>query len=222
MAEQTEELPLAPGPKKKVSIWYKIFAAVIIFTMIGWVLAAYVDNQSNPDDNNNNNANTFDVSGYTFFMTPDGAFNTMFETGGGEMPVPFRLDPREAVNIPIDDSAVPALLSVSKVYITSSPKVENYSYYAMAGVQIARLLGIYGIETLGAYTEDNDPPNPNVPLRTCSDANLERKVAVIYVHLDNTTEVRNENGCIHITGPTVEDLVEAADKLGYHLIGVKI
>jgi|GEM_PF-1642722 len=220
MAEQTEELPITPDKKKKVSIWYKIFAAIIIVTMIGWVLAIYVDNQTN--DNNSNGGSTFEVSGYTFFMTPDGAFNTMYETGSGEIPVPFRLDPREATNISIDSTAVPALLASTKVYITSSPKVDNYAMYAMAGVQVARLLGLYSIQTLGAYTEDNEPPNPNIPLKTCADVSAEKKTSVIYVHLGNETAVRNENGCINITGITPEDLVLAADKLGYHLIGVKI
>src|SRR3989304_542587 len=109
--------------KKKVSPWVKLFAFFIIISMIGWVLAAYVTGLDLGGDKiqQKQDQNLIEVSVYSFYSIPDGTFTTVYETGGGQKPIQFRLDPREAGNISIDDNAVSTILNANKIYITTNP-----------------------------------------------------------------------------------------------------
>ena len=217
--------PQAPAvAKKRVSPWVKLFAFFIIISMIGWVLAAYVTGLDLGGDKiqQKQDQNLIEVSGYSFYIMPDGTFTTVYETGGGQIPIQFRLDPREADNISIDDTSVSTIINAKKIYITSNPNQPDLGKLAVASAEVSRITGLYSIETIPTFTEDSDPPNPSVPLKNCEDADAATKTVVIYVHLDNSTGVRNENGCIHVTGDTSDSMILAADKLGYNLIGIKL
>lgn len=209
----------AEKPKKKVSVWVKLFAVIVIVSMVGWVLAAWMG-PGNPESKKN--GKTIEVSGYTFYVLGDGTFATMYGTGADEIPVQFRLDPREAQGIPLESGVVPLLLASKKVYITLNPNQPDLGKFAVASAEISRITALYGINTIGAFTEDSDPPDPNVPLRTCDDADNRTKTSVVYINLGNSTEIAEENSCIYVTGETADDLILAADKLGYNLIGIKI
>jgi hypothetical protein len=42
--------------------------------------------------------------------------------------------------------------------------------------------------------------------------------------VNNSTEtgIKTVDGCVYVTGTTADELILAADKLGYNLIGIKI
>jgi len=117
---------------------------------------------------------------------------------------------------------VSTILNANKIYITTNPNQPELGKLAVASAEVSRITGLYNIETIPTFTEDSDPPNSAVPLKTCDNANPAAQAVVIYVHLDNSTGVRNENGCIHVTGDTSDSMILAADKLGYNLIGIKL
>jgi hypothetical protein len=205
----------------------KLLMVLFAIFLVSGFAGAYILGNPNPDNNNNNQNNNkygtpIEISGYAFYQLADGTFVTEYETGGGKIPIQFRLDPRAASNMTLDDTSVSAILNSNKIYMTSSPNQPDLGKFAVASAEISRILSLYGLETIAAFTEDSDPPSPSVPLRTCDDASLSTKTAVIYLALGNTTGIANYGNCITVTGKTADDLILAADKLGYNLIGIKL
>jgi hypothetical protein len=210
-------------PKKKVSIWTKVFAIVVMITMVGWVLAAYMDKGDNNgnSDNSGKDANLLNISGYSIYALPDDTFGTFIKgENGKDIPIAFRLDPRNASNISIDNTSVEQILNSQKIYVIVDPDETELGKIAVAAAEISRIPPLYNIAVVGAYSKDSNPPNPSVPIRTCSD--VSSTTSIIYLNVGNTTGIENIKGCIHITGKTADDLILAADKLGYNLVGIKI
>lgn len=206
-------------PKKKMSIWAKIFAIVVIVSMTGWVFAAYIENPDNQDKKKS--PYEFEVSGYTFYDLQDGTFGTYIGEGKDETPIAFRLDPRNASNISLESEAVTKLLSAKKAYVTVNPNNQTeLAKIAVAAAEISRILPLYNVSTVGSYTEDSNPSNPNVPIRTCNDVSA--TTAVVYLQIGNETGIKNVNGCVYVTGANADELILAADKLGYNLVGIVI
>jgi len=217
------EAPQPSKPKKKVSLTAKLFAIFIIISMASWAVASYYGSQQDENSNgdgNNGDVSSFEVSGYDFYDLDDGTFATFVDVKGKEMPIAFRLDPRNASNITIDDNAIKEIFSANKIYLTTSPNQPDLAKVAIASAEIARIIPLYDIEVVAAYTEDSDPPNPNVPLKTCSDAT--NTTSVIYLSVGNETSITNNNGCITVSGKNADELILAADKLGYNLLGIKV
>lgn len=213
-------------PKKKVSIWTKVFAIVVMISMVGWVLAAYMDkgdNNSTGGTTGNGNTTLLNISGYSIYALQDGTFGTFIKDNSGkQIPIAFRLDPRNASNISIDNTSVEQILNSKKIYVIVDPDETELGKIAVAAAEISRIPPIYGITIVGAYSKDSNPPNPNVPIRTCSDASNMTSTSIIYLNVGNSTGIVNDNGCIHVDGKTADDLILAADKLGYNLVGIRI
>lgn len=213
-----DDVPLIK-PKAKTSIWTKAFAILIILTMVSWAAATYVEQ----DDTNDKSKDKpdFEVNGYPFYIMPDTSFGTTIDIKGQSVPIYFRLDPRNASNISLDETALSEILGASKIYVATNPNQPNLAKVTVATVEIARILPLYDIETVAAFTEDSKPPNSNVPLKTCNDTKGTTKV--IYLYVDNeTTAITNVDGCIHVSGKDANELISAADKLGYNLVGIRV
>ncbi len=209
-------------PKKKASFWTKAFSALIILLMASWAIAMYEGKSSDTTNNGLNNSTKpdFEISGFAFFILQDGSFATYVDVSGSKVPVAFRLDPRNASNISIDDSSVPELLGANKVYITLNPNQNDLGKFGVAAAEVSRITSLYNIETVASFTEDAKPSNPNVPIRTCADADNTTKI--IYLNVGNETVVKDVNGCVYVTGKDADDMILAADKLGYNLLGIKL
>ncbi len=211
--------PVPQKSKKKMSIWAKVFAVVVIISMTGWVFAAYIENPDNEDKKKN--PNLIEISGYSFYDLQDGTYGTFINAGGkDEIPIAFRMDPRNASNISIDNTSVTQLLSAKKVYVVVSPNNTELAKIAVAAAEISRILPLYNITTVGAYTEDSNPPNPNIPIRTCNDTSA--TTGIVYLSIGNKTGIETIDGCVHVTGINADELILAADKLGYNLVGILI
>jgi len=215
------EAAAAVQKPKKVSIWYKVFAIVVIVSMAGWVLAAWDKGDNSSNNNSNNGATLLDVSGYSIYALSDGTFGAFVKgTSGKDIPIAFRLDPRNASSIPIDNTSVERLLNSQKVYVIVDPDETELGKIAVAAAEVSRIPPLYNIDVVGAYAKDANPPNLNVPIRTCDD--VTGTTSVIYLNVGDVTGIENIKGCIHVTGKNADDLILAADKLGYNLIGIRI
>jgi hypothetical protein len=216
--DEATDMPVIQKPKKKIPFWSKIFAIIVAFSMVGWVLATYLDKE---DHNNMGNVTLLNVTGYSIYALPDGTFGTFIKgQNGKEIPIAFRLDPRNASAIPLDDSAVNQILTSKKIYVVVDPDEKELAKLSVAAFEISRIPPLYGVEVVGAYSKDSNPPNPNVPIRTCND--VTETNGVIYLQVGNVTEIKVVNGCVHIVGANADELILAADKLGYNLVGIKI
>ena len=212
--QSAEEKPVQK-PKKENPFKKLVSVAILIF-MVGWVFAAYYGLKS--DDNQDDTL--IKVENYDFYVLPDNTFATYLNIGGKKVPIAFRLDPRNASSISLDTSAVKQVSTAQKLYITSDPSNDEKAKIAVAAAEIARITGLYNLETVGAYTKDSDPPNTNVPIRTCDDVN--QQITVIELGISDFTGIKNEKGCVKVSGANADELILAADKLGMNLIGIKL
>ncbi len=200
--------------KRKASFWVKVFSFIIIATMTFSVLAIFESGEEDEPQEN-----VIQLGGYTFYDIGDGTFGTYVTLGQQKIPILFRLDPRNATAIPIAEQAVKQIFTAQKVYITFNPNQKNLSKIAVAAVEISRILALYGIPVTAAYTEDANPVNPDVPIKTCND--VSDTVTVLYLGIGKT-EIDTYGGCVLVTGETTDELILAADKLGMHLLGINI
>jgi len=217
------QVPLSPhalAKKRRKDLFNKIISVAILIFMVGWVFAAYYGVKGS--DDTQDSEQTITIGNYQFYLLADSTFGTYFNVGGKKLPIAFRLDPRNASTISLDPSAVEQVLSAKKVYITFDPNVEDKARMAVASAEIARITSLYNIETVGAYIKDSDPPSENVPIKTC-DAG-QQFITVIELDVNNLTDtnIKNEKGCVIVSGKTADSLIDAADKLGMNLIGIKL
>ena len=205
---------------KKKKLWIKLFVIGVIVIFGGSAIGFGYGNFISPTQKEDKNA--IQVSGYTFFAldrTP-ATYATLVTLGGKQIPIEFRLDPRQAKDIPIADSAIESLATATKTYIVFDPNQPDLGYFGVASAEISRILSLYNIETVGAFSRDSNPINPSVPLKTCNDAS--KTTTVITLSLANYTAINYDNNCVRISGKTTNDLILAADKLGMHLLGIRL
>lgn len=138
-----------------------------------------------------------------------------------EEPIYVRLrnDPRELVNITIDDGVRDSLLKKKQIYITLDPEENLTGKSVVAGLEIDVILdngALYSIPTNSAFTRKNEK---DVIVKTCEDVTEEE--GVIWLHKsDNAQILLDENGCVILEGVTEDDIIRAADRLMYTVLGV--
>ena len=227
MADDTEPItvqtplkPLKPKDKSK-AFWNK---AIVVFIVI--VMAASSIGFMFGDDDSNQEKeqlpeNAIQVGNYTFYDLGNNAFGTYVVIDNNQKQlVQFRLDPREAGNVSLDEEALIDIVSAKKIYITSDPLGKDLGNVAIAAYQISRIIGLSNIPTVGAYTRDSEPPNPNVPLKTCNDAT--NTTTVIILETGDFTGISEKDYCVHISGTNNTEMIKAADKLGMNLLGIRL
>ncbi len=215
----SQKLTNAQIKAKRKDFFKKLVSVLILIFMVGWVFAAYYGFTSG---GNENNENLISVNGYNFYQLNDGTFGTYLNTGDSKIPVAFRLDPRNASAVSLDPTAIQQVLTAKKIYLTFDPNTENTAKIIVAALEISRITGLYNLETVSAFTKDSDPPSPNVPIRTCSDVSSTITVMELGINGMADTGIKNDKGCIKITGKNADELISAADKLGMNLIGIKL
>jgi hypothetical protein len=203
---------------KKKKLWIKIFVILVVIVFGGSAIGFGYGNFANPSQKEDKSA--IQVSGYTFYALPQGTFATLVTLGGKQIPIEFRLDPRNAKDIYLSDGAVNSLATATKAYIVFDPNQQDLGYFGVASAEISRVLSLYNIPTVGAFLRDSSPVNPTVPIKTCADA--AQTTTVITLALANYTSISYDSNCVHIAGKTVNDLILAADKLGMHLLGIRL
>ena len=206
-----------PKPKKKISFWKKVLALIPILFISTWALAMW-----NPSDTTQSqSSNLIKISGYDFYQLTDGTFGTYITATDKKIPIAFRLDPRNASSINLDDGVVQKVLTSAKIYLTLDPNQSDLGKFAVAAAEISRITGLYSLQTVAAYTKDSNPISPNVPLRTCQDATNQTAVILLET-AEKDTGIYLDRNCIRVQGKTPDDIILAADKLGMNLLGIKL
>src|SRR3989338_8576914 len=197
MDEQAKEPPkefIPPiGQQKKKFNWGKPAAIIIVLAMVSWAVAIAVGDRYGIDGGSKEEkkpSNLIQIGSYDFYILEDYTFGTFLTAGDKKIPIAFRLDPRQAGNISLDYAAIQRILGAQKIYITFNPNQKNLGKFAVASAEISRITSIYNIPTIGAYTEDSDPIDPNIPLRTCSaDAAEASTIIMLDISENKTTGV---------------------------------
>lgn len=138
--------------------------------------------------------------------------------------------PYDVEDLDLEEGIAEKVISKGYIYITQDPdlpsKTDGRSNLAVR--HIAQIVGtadgpfyygLYKINTEVAFTKHVKlNVSKSVPIKTCDDANDE--VAVIEVRLGNETKIYSEGECIIVEGTNEKEILMAADKLAYSLLGV--
>jgi len=112
---------------------------------------------------------------------------------------PYDIDEKDAVNFVIAMSSFGQILGTSQAGIYKTPIVSAYT----------------------VYTDESIPDSlkTRIPKAGCS--NVDNETAVILLVITESTRVISESHeCIIIEGKNSEEVIKAAEKFGYHLLGM--
>ncbi len=131
----------------------------------------------------------------------------------------LRYDPRSVQDIPIDKSTVKTILDSQEVYLTVEPDMTGQTVIAM--IELGRIIGtkygLFNIPTYGALTYSNQT---NQTLRSCKDAT--ENSTVLWFKTGNETSIYADKNsyCVIVQGTTEEEIMKAADRMVYQLVGI--
>jgi len=131
----------------------------------------------------------------------------------------LRYDPKSVQDVAIDESAVKTVLSSQEVYLTVDPNMTGQTVIAM--IELGRIIGtkynLFNIPTAGALTSSDEG---NQTIITCNDAT--QNSTVLWFKTGSETKIyKNSNQyCMIIQGTTEEDIMRAADRFVYQLVGI--
>ncbi len=146
--------------------------------------------------------------------------------------VPFYTHPLDIVPIYYDTNVTSYLIDLVN---TLSPKrdliiavnPDGGSVPVLAGVNIARITGkFYGVQTNSALyidpAEDTEYDTMDFPIRSCKDGDLLVPIIWISVNKTNPGIYFHEDNphCIVVSAESNDLILEAADYLGYKLLGI--
>lgn len=125
-----------------------------------------------------------------------------------------RYDPRSLEDIKTED-VKDEIINKSQIYITLNPYANLTGITTQAALEINNLVEFfYLIPVNSAFTEAYG----NHTVKTCKDANEE--TAVIRLGLGGENKIYKNKDCIILEAISEEDLIRAADRLVFHLLGV--
>ncbi len=166
----------------------------------------------------------------SFYFTSDTGREYLFAEDGGTfiayLPLStgqyytmgFRVDPREIRETPIDLATTNATYAAKSVYATVNP-LDSPAKVGVAKLQLARSISLMNpVQITDAYTQDSDPIDPDVPIKTCGDATSE--TLIIEFKIGTKDEVYMDGNCVVVEGKTADSLIESSDRLGYALVGI--
>ena len=108
------------------------------------------------------------------------------------------------------------LLNSVVMYITVDP--EDPGGIIVSAVEIAKVAGTIHQKNVKSALIRPDARLPNSPIITCN--NVTKTDKVLRIKLGNRTGIFNEEGCIIVEGTNETELLRAAERLSFELIGI--
>jgi len=130
----------------------------------------------------------------------------------------LRSDPRRLEDIPLASEA--ALLTQKKeIFVTINPHDNLTGVTTIAVLELDKILDnpfLYNLPVNASFTEPY--PFGGLGVKTCADATDD--VAVLWFKVENETRVYEKDGCLIVAGATEDDLIRAADRIIYTILGI--
>ncbi|MFW5852424.1 MAG: hypothetical protein ACOCUR_00165 [Nanoarchaeota archaeon] len=175
--------------------------------------------------------NYYTYNGFSFMLDPnDDLWYTEFVINDTLYPLPFHYSPRdlEDVGYNVDEQR---LLSSEFIYL-SLPPMEQFTdadgrRLALAAVEVGKIIGtrnnIFNIPARAVLSSepeiDYDDEDFEAIVANCQNAS--QSVAVIMFRMSDVKSVYEESeNCYYVQGPTGRDVMMAADRLAYGLLGI--
>ena len=197
--------------KKQSKFAGKLIVIIILFVFVGSLFA--ITQFSGGGDDVTGSA-IKDIGGYAFYE--DSGVYIAQDYGVG-----FLSNPAELGGVDINHDASTLLSGPNLVYITYNPNelAQDQAWLSYAELNSV-LTNFAGKTVVQSFTEDQSPPNPDVPLHTCADAGA--GVGVIELRLGGAAGVDVEGGCIVVRGEDEQAILRAASKLAMSLVGIEL
>jgi len=196
-----------------------IVTFAVIFILVSSILGLYTFKD---DQKGQIPENAFYYQDYLVYEDQDGFFTMIFLlTNNQQIPVQFRLDPRELSTISIDRGTVNLVQNADKIYTTFNPNEKQVGKIQVAVLEVSRLISLVnakGPSIIESFSEDTNPITLDIPLRTCTDSTAEE--LVIQFEIGNTNEIVKISDCVKVIGKDNDALINSADRLGYALVGI--
>ncbi|MEK9774343.1 MAG: hypothetical protein VW298_01870 [Candidatus Woesearchaeota archaeon] len=130
----------------------------------------------------------------------------------------FRLDPREISNYEYNFEVLDKINKQNKIYLSTNPNIID-GKINVAILELQNSLALSGLnrnlKMIEAYTQDSDPINLEIPLKSCKDNEF-----VIEFNIASNNGVFVKENCIQINSTNSDDLINYADSIGYGLLGI--
>jgi hypothetical protein len=160
-------------------------------------------------------------NGFTFTYTQQGFYETTVQGAKGETALKFREHPSDVENISMAGGVDVILRAIQArngtLYLSVAPEYAEGGRVGIALFEVSKITNyMFGIDTQGAVTANN--VSQDYPVVTCE--NVTERTGVITIEPGNTTIIEQNNGCIEIKAETSDDVIRAADRLVYSLLGI--
>jgi len=203
--------------KLKASDFITFLVIFILVTSIFGLYANRTDNKQQAPEV------SFFYDDVAFYEQSDGFFGIYLMRSDGQVqPISFRIDPRTMNDIALEPHLNKKIRNATKIYTAYNPNLDiSYAKVAIAVGEVTRLLPIITVNravSKGVFSEDSDPINPDIPIRTCDDATLE--YPLILFDIGDENKVNSDGYCISVIGKDEDDLIRSADRLGYSFVGI--
>ncbi len=163
-----------------------------------------------------NGQTTFNVSKVsdieTYIPLNIGTLDTIIYT------LALRNDPLSLEDIPVEGMVNTRIFGDEEVYVTINPNANLSSKTTIAALEIDKVIDndyLYSIPVHSAMTQENVQ---GYPVKSCYDAT--DASTVIWLTLGSETKVYTEEYCIIIVGTNEDEIIRAADRFIYQLLGI--
>lgn len=138
--------------------------------------------------------------------------------GGVGYTLALRNDPLSLEDIPVEGAINTRIFNDEEIYVTINPHANLTSKTTIAALEIDKVIDneyLYNIPVHSAMTQENDD---GYPVKSCYDGT--DSSTVIWLTLGSETKVYTEEYCIIIVGTTEDEIIRAADRFIYQLLGI--
>ncbi len=203
---------------KKDSALYVIIVIISIFIVLGVYLFFYEPVTAVQDNYQYSNGETIfnitkvnDIETYVTLYVGEGSEQIAYGVG-------LRNDPLSLEDITVDGMVNTRIYGDEQIYITINPEANLTSKATIAALEIDKVIDnvyLYNIPVASAMTQENDY---GYPVKDCADGT--DTSTIIWLTLGSETIVFTENYCIIVVGTDEDELIRAADRFVYELLGI--
>ncbi len=223
-ADETKEPdnPELDKSSKKLMLYAILGAVLIVGSIIAITSLIEVEETS------------YIYNGFSFDRYPgDEAWYTSVRIGDMIYPLPFHYGPKELEDIPYDIDEE-RLLSSEFIFLSIPPMDDESGAEArrmgQAAIEVGKIIGtrnnIFNIParaTLTNYPEGEEPPETEegdtIPVVNCENV-PDNSSAIMFIFGDFTGVYEETENCIVVQGTNGRDVIRAADRLAYGLLGI--
>ncbi|HIJ04936.1 MAG TPA: hypothetical protein HA370_02400 [Nanoarchaeota archaeon] len=130
----------------------------------------------------------------------------------------LRNDPLSLEDITVEGALNTRIFGDEEIYVTINPNAGLTSKTTIAALEIDKTIDndyLYGVPVHSAMTQEN---TQGYPVKSCYDGS--DNTTIIWLTLGSETKVYTDEYCIIIVGTDENEIIRAADRMLYQLLGI--